>query len=92
MSVSLEEVVFFLRKDKLLLLGEAKESVEELEEMELNLFAFVSENASYQYYEDDGISTKENGVITTITVTRNGEMDNGNKKIGQVVVIAENRD
>ncbi len=90
--VPLEEVVFFLRKDHVLLLTEARESVEELQEEELDVFAFVSEKAVYQYYEDDGISTKENGTITTVTVTADGEINNtaeGQKRIRQAVLVKE---
>lgn len=90
--VPLEEVVFFLRKDHVLLLTEARESVEELQEEELDVVAFVSEKAVYQYYEDDGISTKENGTITTITVTADGEINStaeGQKRIRQAVLVKE---
>ena len=76
----------------MLLLTEARESVEELQAEELDVVAFVSEKAVYQYYEDDGISTKENGTITTITVTADGEINNtaeGQKRIRQAVIVKE---
>lgn len=89
-SVSLEEVVCFLRKDKILLLGQAKQSVPELEDTPLDLIAFVEKQAVYSYYEDDGISTKENGTVTVVTVTKTGEIQSNHRNIREAVVVVKN--
>lgn len=55
---SLEETLFFVRKNKILPLVEPAKKVKDLSLEELNLVSFVDKQAEYILYDDDGV-TKE---------------------------------
>lgn len=55
-SVALDEVVIFLRPDKLVVLSDGGESVEDVDFEKVRTIAFVKKQAVYEYYQDDGIS------------------------------------
>jgi alpha-glucosidase len=53
-DVALDEVPIFIRKNKMLVLGNHAQNVEKLDNKELNIIAFVQDKAEYIYYDDDG--------------------------------------
>lgn len=55
-NVALDEFIFFIRKNKMLLLGESAKNVESLENKEFNIIAFIQDKAEYELYDDDGVS------------------------------------
>ncbi len=60
-SVSLNEVVFFVKKNHVLLLATLDEKVKttaDLEQASYEWIGYVSEKAEYLFYQDDGISKK----------------------------------
>ena len=58
LDVDIDETPIFIRKNKMLVMAtkEAKR-VENIDESELNVLAFVDDKASYSYYNDDGKTT-----------------------------------
>ncbi len=58
LDVDIDETPIFIRKNKVLVMAtrEAKR-VENIDESELNVIAFVDDKASYSYYNDDGKTT-----------------------------------
>lgn len=59
-EIGLDEVVMFLRKGHMLPLAEGGECVSELEGQELALYHFAEAGATYELYEDDGLSREIN--------------------------------
>lgn len=57
-EVALDEVLFFIRPDKILPLSKGGQCVEEVDFEQLELLSFVETEASYELYTDDGF-TKE---------------------------------
>lgn len=55
-DVDLNEVPIFIRKDKAFVLGKHSKNVDGLNNEELNVIAFVENEATYVYYDDDGNS------------------------------------
>ncbi|WPC41563.1 TIM-barrel domain-containing protein [Clostridium sp. JS66] len=53
-NVDIDEIPIFIRKDKMLVLGNCFQSVEKLYNTELNIIAFVENRATYIYHDDDG--------------------------------------
>ncbi|MCT4606904.1 MAG: DUF5110 domain-containing protein [Marinisporobacter sp.] len=56
LEVDLKETPIFIRKNKMLVLGESANNVENMDNRELYVIAFVTEKAKYSYYDDDGKS------------------------------------
>lgn len=54
--VELDEVVIFIRPDRMLLMSKGGESVEDVDFTDLVAFANVKEEAVYEWYDDDGSS------------------------------------
>lgn len=78
-EANLDEFVFFIRKDRMLLLGESAKNVESLENKELNIIAFVDNKASYELYDDDGISREYiNGSFNKLNIDINRSKENVN--------------
>lgn len=68
-NVELEEFIFFVRKDKMILLGESAKNVQSIENKELNIIAFVEDKAIYELYDDDGISKDYlNGIFDKLRI------------------------
>jgi len=80
-NVKLDEVPIFLRKNRLLVVGNSAETVEKLDHSKLRVLGFVSDGATYSYYDDDGV-TKEylKGYYKTINITV--------EKTGEAVLIS----
>lgn len=57
-DVDLNEVPIFIRTDKAFVLGKHSKNVESLNNEELNVIAFVENEATYVCYDDDG-ATKD---------------------------------
>ncbi|MBU5483277.1 DUF5110 domain-containing protein [Clostridium sp. MSJ-11] len=56
LNVDFDEIPLFIRKNKILVLGKSSHNVESLDSAELNVIAFVENEANYIYYDDDGNS------------------------------------
>lgn len=52
--VKMDEFLVFVRKDKMLVLGEPASSTAKLNDDKLFIFAYISEETSYSYYRDNG--------------------------------------
>lgn len=57
-DVELEATPIFIRKNKILVIGKHSNCVDNLNNEELDLIAFVDNKACYNYYDDDGITKK----------------------------------
>lgn len=53
-EVKLTDVVFFLRPDRLIPFAKPAQYVEEIDFEQMQVLSFVREEASYEYYRDDG--------------------------------------
>lgn len=70
----IDEICFFLRKDRILPLVNTANKVSELSIEELHLVAFVGENAKYELYDDDGITKDyKKGICSDISISINLE-------------------
>lgn len=68
-DVSLEETLFFIRPDKIFLLGKALNYVNEEEITELTAIVYLENSAKYEYYDDDGFDKNyENHNLISILV------------------------
>ena len=81
--VNLDEVVFFIRPDHVILLSGGGQNVDEVDFGHLNLLGYVVNKAEYELYDDDGYTrdyeNPENFV--TITVSAKGSIrQHGPKK------------
>jgi alpha-glucosidase len=56
LDVKLDEIPIFIKKDSMLIIGNAANNVDSLDNRELDVIAFVENKAEYIYYDDDGIS------------------------------------
>lgn len=74
--VALNEVVFFIRENKLLPLCQSAQNTAELDRNSLQLLGFVTDKASYTLYDDDGISKNYNTSPAVITVNIHNEKAN----------------
>jgi alpha-glucosidase len=54
--IELEQVPIFIRKNKLLVLGHSAETVEKLDNRILKFIGYISEQARYSFYDDDGFT------------------------------------
>lgn len=77
-DVDLNEVPIFLRKDKAFILGNHSKNVDSLNNEELKVIAFVENEITYVYYDDDG-TTKDyktgNHEEVIINIKKCGEND-----------------
>ncbi|MCI7814184.1 MAG: glycoside hydrolase family 31 protein [Lachnospiraceae bacterium] len=73
-EADLDQVLLFLRPDHLLVLGEAAQSVAQLNTEEFKVIGFVREKAEYVLYDDDGYGKDYENCsnYTTITVDKTG--------------------
>lgn len=58
LEVPEEELVFFIRKNKMLILGEEAEWTDEKIYEKLTIIAYIEDKCEYVLYQDDGISTE----------------------------------
>ena len=55
-NIALDEIVFFLRKDKILPLAQAASCVDQLNEKDLTYISYILTEGEYEMYQDDGYS------------------------------------
>ena len=68
-EVALDEVPIFIRKNKMIIIGDHAQHVDELNTKHLTVLAFVVDEASYTYYDDDGKSKDyEKGHYTIVSI------------------------
>lgn len=96
-EVGINEIPLFIRKDKILLVGNHATNVESINNSEIELIAFTDNIATYSYYDDDGETLGYqkgcffNSEITLtlnddkVDLTLNGEL-NGVEKINYTLV------
>lgn len=53
-EASLKQIPIFVRKNKILVLARPAQNVENINTKELNVLAFIEDQAEYNYYTDDG--------------------------------------
>lgn len=82
LDVDINEVPIFIRKNKMLVIGNHAQNVESIDNSQLDVIAFVDDKAEYIYYDDDGktynykngeyaeivikIENKENNYVITV--------------------------
>lgn len=59
----MDEIVFFVRKNRMFPLANSKNKVHEIKLEELEFIAFVEDKAEYYLYDDDGIHKKKGNRI-----------------------------
>jgi alpha-glucosidase len=75
-NIELEQVPIFIKKNRLLILGEPARNVERLNDNHLSVIAFVEDKARYVYYEDDGTTMdykKSEYNLASIYIEKQGE-------------------
>lgn len=70
-EIPLDEVVFFLRKGKLIPFVRSADTVEELDETNMKLLGWENEAAEYELYQDDGFTMHCDTEGRWITICRN---------------------
>lgn len=87
-DAGLYEMIIFLRPDKILLLGEGGESVQEIKTDKIKAIAYVREGASYDWYDDDGEGKDYDNPdhYSRITIDREGNWDYQGKKSREFVI------
>ncbi|MEG1002127.1 MAG: DUF5110 domain-containing protein [Clostridium sp.] len=55
-EVLLDEFIFFIKKNKVLLLGDYAKNTDSLNNKELNAVVYLEDKGSYKLYDDDGKS------------------------------------
>lgn len=56
LNIDIDEIPIFIRKNRVLVLGKHANTVDNIDNQELVVIAFVEDKASYTYYDDDGKS------------------------------------
>jgi len=93
LNVGIDEIPIFIRKNKVLALGRSANTVDNINNDELLVIAFVEDKASYTYYDDDGKSLDyRDGVYSHINIEIQKTEDdyiinvenNGNEEIKQL--------
>lgn len=69
LNVEFDEIPIFIRKNKALVLGKHANRVDDINNEELTVIAFVEDNAQYIYYDDDGKSLDyKDGIYSKIII------------------------
>lgn len=55
-DIDIDEVPIFIRKNKMLVIGNSAQNVHSIDNRQLTVIAFVENTAHYKYYDDDGIT------------------------------------
>ncbi|MDU5110572.1 MAG: glycoside hydrolase family 31 protein [Clostridium sp.] len=78
-DVDINEFSVFIRRNKMLVLGEPAQSTKDINSETLNIIAFVESEAEYTLYDDDGISNDyKKGVNSSIDITISIDRDKHN--------------
>lgn len=68
-DINIDEIPIFIRKNKMIIFGKHANNVENLDNKELYVVAFVEDKASYTYYDDDGVTYDfDKGVYSEIVI------------------------
>lgn len=67
--VALDEVVIFIRPNKVLPLSKGGECVAEVDFTDLELLGYVTDTATYEWYDDDGLSKDYENPANYVTFT-----------------------
>lgn len=78
-DIDINEFSVFIRKNKMLVLGEPAQSTKDINSETLNIIAFVENEAEYTLYDDDGISNDyKKGINSSIDITISVDRDKHN--------------
>lgn len=78
-DIDINEFSVFIRKNKMLVLGEPAQSTKDIKSETLNIIAFVESEAEYTLYDDDGVSNDyKKGVNSSINITISIDRDKHN--------------
>lgn len=83
-KAALDEVLIFIRPDKLLPLVEPKNCVEQLDETRFQIYSYRKTEASYELYQDDGETTEitlQNRIVKINLTERQLSCDNEKIKV-----------
>lgn len=88
---NLNEFVIFLRKDKMILLGDYADSVEKIDNSKLKVISYLDKKATYSLYNDDGITNEykneENSYLNIEIAEKDNEVVLITNKKGDVKVL-----
>ena len=74
LNIEIDEIPFFIRKNKMVVMGKVLNHVEEEKLKELNVVVNLDSRAKYEYYDDDGVDTNiDNHSILKLSVGYRGE-------------------
>lgn len=87
-KVAADEVVFFIRKNKMLPLSCGGESINEIDENRFELLAGASWDSAYELYRDDGYSSeiREDGIII-VNIDKRGSVEMHGADVPEVKVL-----
>lgn len=78
-DIDINEFSIFIRRNKILVLGEPAQSTKDINYETLNIIAFVESEAEYTLYDDDGISNDyKKGINSSIDITISIDRDKHN--------------
>lgn len=81
-DVDINEVCIYIRKNRIMVLGEPAQSTKDLKNEVLNLIAFVDDKAEYTFYDDDGISKDYiKGIHSNLKITISIDNDKHNIEV-----------
>ncbi|VYT96824.1 DUF5110 domain-containing protein [Clostridium tertium] len=81
-DVDINEVCIYIRKNRIMVLGEPAQSTKDLKNEVLNLIAFVDDKAEYTLYDDDGISKDYiKGIHSNLKITISIDNDKHNIEV-----------
>ena len=67
-EVGLSEVPLFIKPNHILLLAKPAKNTATLDRKNVTLLCYLTKEASYEFYEDDGITLPANGTITNLSM------------------------
>lgn len=69
-DVDIDQIPLFIRKNKILLIGNHAPNVEAIDNSEITLIAFVDQEAKYSLYDDDGTTNNyKNGDFSELNIS-----------------------
>lgn len=68
-DIKINEIPIFIRKNKILVFGKHANNIEEIDNTEFNIIAFIDDKATYTYYDDDGVTYDfDKGIYSEIII------------------------
>jgi len=69
-DIELDEIPLFIRKNKILVIGNHSHNIDSIDQSEITVIAYVQDLATYRLYNDDGVTTNYmNGDYTELDIT-----------------------